>query len=239
MQNKNEFLSIGKQYLITFLVALIWLFVGASFFILPIVFKYKGTNFDINNLEGELFLLSSIASLLGIGVIVSLFFKQFKDDIFSWKKNWLKNIIIIIVGIGIIIGSSYLFEFIYSCLNIEGTSENQNIIVNALKSSDMGYVVIYSVILAPIFEEIVFRKLLFSTLRKNTKFPLWACVLVSAVFFALIHVVSDLQSMVFFFEYFALALVISSSYALSNENIYVTILLHFLNNLISLLMILL
>ena len=104
--------------------------------------------------------------------------------------------------------------------------------------STRGFVILYTVILAPIFEEIVFRKLLFYVFRKNTKLPMWAVVLIVSCLFAGIHV-TDVESFIFFPQYFVLALIITSAYAFTKENLYVCIGLHFLNNLVSVLEIIL
>ena len=115
---------------------------------------------------------------------------------------------------------------------------NQEQIVKALQGSTKTFVIIYTVILAPIFEEILFRKLLFTALKKCTKFPIWAIVLIVSTLFAFMHV-SDLESLVFFPQYFVLAVIITTSYAISKENLFVSTGMHFLNNLVAVLEILL
>ena len=128
---------------------------------------------------------------------------------------------------------------IYEKLGLGGqTSQNQQGIIDALNGSTVPFVVMYTVILAPIFEEIVFRKLFYTALKKFTKLPSWAIVLIISAAFAFIHV-SDAQSLVFFPQYFVLALLITGAYALTKENLFASIGLHFLNNFVAVLEILL
>ena len=130
-------------------------------------------------------------------------------------------------------------SIIYEMLGLGNqTSQNQQGIIEALHGSTVPFVIIFTVILAPIFEEIVFRKLFFTTLKKYTKLPTWAIVLIISSVFAFIHV-TDFESLVFFPQYFVLALIITSAYAITKENLFVSTGLHFLNNVVAVLEILL
>ena len=120
----------------------------------------------------------------------------------------------------------------------EETSQNQQAIIDALNGSTKIFVIIYTVIVAPIIEEIVFRKLFYNVLKRHTKLPVWAIVLIISFVFAFIHV-SDLESIKFLPQYFVLAFVITGVYAITKENIFASISLHGINNLIAVLQIVL
>ena len=63
-------------------------------------------------------------------------------------------------------------------------------------------------------------------------------MLIIATAFALLHVMTDIESLVFFPQYFVLSLIITLSYAISKENLFVSTGLHFVNNLMAVIQIL-
>ncbi len=237
-----------KQYIISFVIAFIWLFIGATFFMIPmVVIGIKGSGLSMTDYLLNLDLVSRhsivascVSHLLGISVFIIIYGTIIKNDAINYKSSWLKNTLFIIVGFIILVALTYLMNYIYSLFGFgeDDTSQNQQTIIDMLKSDGKIYMILYSVILAPIFEEIVFRKLFYSALKENTKLPVWAIVLIISAVFAFIHV-SDVESFVYFPQYFVLALIITSGYALAKENIFVSLGLHFLNNLMGVLEILL
>lgn len=240
-ENRSE-----KFDLIAFLVFFAWLFLGSSLFavplmiIAPIIMKISPEEYasNIQLVTEHSYIVGVIAHTLGTVAFVILYKKIIKADAINFKSSWLKNIIIIIVGFGLLYLSNYLMGILYELLGLGGqTSQNQQGIIDALHGSTVPFVIIYTVILAPIFEEVVFRKLFFTTLRKYTKLPVWAIVLIISAAFAFIHV-SDFASIVFFPQYFVLALLITGAYAISKENLFVSTGLHFLNNIVAVLEIL-
>lgn len=70
-----------------------------------------------------------------------------------------------------------------SVLGIEPGSENTEIIMNIIEASPL--FVIIPALIAPILEEIVFRKIIFGTLYKRTNF--FIAAILSAIIFGLIH----------------------------------------------------
>lgn len=236
-----------KFDLISFLAFFGWLFLGASFFAIPLVIiapmimgmtpdEYLASENLINEHQ---YIVAVIAHTIGTVAFIFLYKKVLKEDWNNFKSKWLKYLIIILVGFGLLYFSNNLMAMIYDYFGLGGqTSQNQQGIIDALHGSTVPFVVIYTVILAPIFEEIVFRKLFYNVLRKYTKLPTWAIVLIISFVFAFIHV-TDVESLVFFPQYFVLALIITGAYAITKENIFVSIGLHFLNNLVAVLEILL
>jgi membrane protease YdiL (CAAX protease family) len=127
-------------------------------------------------------------------------------------------VVIYVVSIGM--------ALLYDLLGIQGTSGNQSAIEDALHSPT-GYLMLLSVIfLAPLVEELLFRKLCFGALQVKLHCPKILAVLISAILFAAMHGID-----IFYFQYLAMALVISGSYAIFKNDIYIPMGIHFLNNL--------
>ena len=246
----KEFLKEEKRFnLFSFLIFFAWLFIGSIFFIIPLyiigpaITGLSMTEYlsNIQLVTEHTYVIASIAHVIGIVAFIILFKKTIKEDAINFKNKWLKCIIVIIVGFILLYLSNLLMNYIYQLLGFDenDTSSNQESIIAALHGSTVPFVIIYTVILAPIFEEIVFRKLFYNTLKLNTKLPTWAIVLIIATVFSLIHVMSDIESLAFFPQYFVLALIITSAYAITKENLFVSTGLHFLNNLYAVLEIIL
>ena len=233
--------------LLSFIVFFCWLFLGASIFAIPMMYigsiasgltleEYISNTTLINEHQ---YIVAVIAHTVGTIVFTILYKSQVKEDAINFKSKWWKYIILIIIGFGLLYISNYIMSIIYEMLGLGNqTSQNQQGIIEALHGSTVPFVIIFTVILAPIFEEIVFRKLFFTTLKKYTKLPTWAIVLIISAVFAFIHV-TDFESLVFFPQYFVLALIITSAYAITKENLFVSTGLHFLNNVVAVLEILL
>jgi hypothetical protein len=197
-------------------------------------------NYFVNNtleltpvVVGILNVSQMIAELLIAGIFIVILRKELAKD---WKdaissNNIGHNLAIIGGGFVAILVATYGLSYIYDALSIEGTSENQAMIEAFLSFDSKIFMIITTVLLAPFVEEILFRKLLFGVLEDKMHLKPLLAVLISALLFAAIHGVD-----IFFFQYFALALIISASYALSNNNIFVSIGLHFINNSFSIVM---
>jgi len=246
----NEIFKDEKKLnLIAFLGFFSWLFLGSLFFIIPLYIigpKVSGLplleySSNIKLVTEHSYIPAAIASIFGVFVFIMLFMKTIKLDFINFKQSWIKCILIIVIGSIVLLISTYLMSYIYSLLGFseDDTSSNQQGIIDALNGSTKYIVIFYTVILAPIFEEIIFRKLFYNALRLNTKLPAWLIVIIISIVFAGIHVISDIESLVFFPQYFVLAFIITGAYAITKENIFVSIGLHFVNNLLAVLEILL
>lgn len=198
------------------------------------------------------------------GALIPFSIKFFKHDIIKFGQNLKKNLLIIFIGCIAIIVSTYIVNIIITIILLIGnkvgiigdkyvdpnaTSENQQLIISMMTNSFYSAIltIIPTVIMAPILEEIVFRKALFGL---SNKLPILRVFIVSIIF-ASIHVTSGiltnslnvligtdtidsvLVEMIYFFSYFSGALILSFAYYLSDYNILVTIAIHFFNNLIS------
>ena len=156
------------------------------------------------------------------------------NDFKEFKKNFAQNIAIILGALAGMYILGLIVVNIYYSLGITDDSANESIINILLTSPGKWLMIISVVILAPIVEEMIFRKLFIDTCETKFKLkPIYA-ILISTVLFAFIHV-TDLESIKFIFQYIALALPICVAYHYSNNNIYVVTIVHIINNLLSVL----
>ena len=114
-----------------------------------------------------------------------------------------------------------LFEY----FEIAGSSDNQSLIEFALASNTKALMYIAVVLFAPFVEDLIFRKTLIGVIEDKFKWPRLLGVFISAAIFSALHAID-----IFFVQYFVMALIITFSYYLSKNNIFVPIGIHFLNN---------
>lgn len=240
----------GDIYNISFWGGIIWMFVIASFiylggFFLTMSMVEPSFTKDITTMLTEgvtsarlmasLFLIELNSKLIPIAILGYVFRKSLIRDIKDFKNNFLRYILFIIASMFLFIILSNVVAQIYKLLGIEGQSANQEIIEQALNSPvrPLGFITV--VFLAPIIEELIFRKALFGLVEKKFNWSKTAAVIISTIVFSAIHVMS-FESFKYIFQYIPLAFIISYSYA-HTENIYLPIGIHFINNLISFLII--
>lgn len=171
---------------------------------------------NLSQFMGNLLLLIPLIILLAKAI-----FQDFK----IFKKELWHNIAVVVFGfILMFFGQSFLAR-VYQYFDIYDTSDNQALINYALSADTRIYIILSVVVLAPLLEELIFRKLLFGFLEEKLKFPRIVALLISAALFASLHAVD-----IFFFQYFFMAMILSGSYMLSKNNIIIPIGIHFLNN---------
>ena len=230
----------GNVYTVSFLLSFGWMLFGPVLYLIPYIILYSRINgITIDQfVESPAFMNGSffaqfLSYILPIALIAVVYRKVLKHDFKAFKKNALLSVAYIIGGFFIMILVSGILGTIYQALGIEGDSTNQLVIENAINSPLRIIVFLLVVFGAPIFEELIFRKFIIGFCEEKLKLNRWIALLLSATIFALIHVVTDLGSLVFFFQYFGLALVLNFSYTLSDNNIFVPMGIHFLQNLLS------
>lgn len=178
-----------------------------------------------------LFITEIVPKFLLLGGLIWLFRKTWQKDLLDFKARWTKYLVFIIVGIGLILFSTYVIGVIYEWIGIDGGSQNQELIETAMNSALRPLVFLLVVFIAPIFEELIFRKALFGFVELKLEYRKSTALIISTLLFAIIHVPS-LDNMVFIFYYLPLSFIISYAYY-KTDNIYLPIVLHFLNNLLA------
>lgn len=242
-------LKDGTSYLILFLLSIAFMEFLIAAFILPIKLSFPLVRPDI---EAEinsgilassyaknhiLYLSSIVGQVIGyvffICIIGVICFNVFKVDFLNFKLRLGKNIGLVFAFGVMIYVVDIVVSNIYAILGDTGTSMNQLMIYGALSSPVKGVTILLTVLLAPIVEEIIYRKFMFGAIHNKLKLPIWGAGLLSAAIFALIHVSSSLDQLVYFPQYFAMALVLVAAYITSGQNIYFSIGVHIFNNAIS------
>ena len=122
---------------------------------------------------------------------------------------------------------------ISSFLGHANTSSNQ-LLFESLLDKGLILMIIQSVILAPIVEEVIFRGLIFRTLRDYNKYM---AHFVSALCFGFIHIYSglfagDLTQLFYLLSYGGSGLAFSYAYE-ARKTIVAPIIIHMVNNLIA------
>lgn len=232
-------------YLIAFLIGIIVLTVGSIFFIGPFIYITKAWQGDDDLVNNLLKNITTYQGFLGmipeiVAIVLSLVFLRpmFKEDILAFKSNWLRCLICIASGIAAILLFSSLFSFLTEKLSIEGDSQNQEIIEDALTGNGKWAMIISVALVAPVFEELVFRKFLYGFLSR-VKLHIIISTIIIALLFALIHCTSEnfLTWIAYFFllNYLSLSLSLTIPFIVSKGNVFVSIIIHMFNNIFSLL----
>lgn len=171
--------------------------------------------------------------ILAIYTIYIVYQKTLKNNImkidntsFSLKKG--------LIVIGALITSYVVVNVTTSWLHVEQTS-NQNILNEVFKNNKM-MIFIVIVFYAPIIEELIFRGLFFNFLlskefvtKNNEIIFKILCVLLSSFLFAFVHTMGINKELA---VYWPMGLILSSVY-LFTKDIKANILVHFLNNFIA------
>lgn len=205
-------------------------------FVYPWLLKTIVLAFHLNYSQYNL--LSMIVYLWMILVAVLTAFPLLKK---SWQEKvrftkLFENTILTFVALFLISGILNSFIMIITG-NIE--SANQQSIIEAFHINPL-MMTFTTLIYAPIVEEITFRGAVFRYLRQSCNF--WQAALVSGLSFGFIHVMDSLivgnfSDLIYLLTYGALGILFCYSYE-KNHSIYGSMILHFINNFIGVISIL-
>ena len=177
--------------------------------------------------------ICNLLCLLGVGFYLRNYLIEDVNKIKSRKKFYL--ILIPTLALAFT-GISYLIDLLFT--NLAGSSNNQNTIVEIMGTSARIPMIISTVLLAPVIEELIFRKAIFEALRKYSIVP---CYVASILCFALPHMLSGSVSfgvwMLQLMPYVILGGMLCFVYHVTNHNVYASICAHMLNNLLAVIMV--
>lgn len=176
---------------------------------------------------------------LGMLLYVAWIFKDsLKQQWYDFKKDIKKNLFYgCVIGVLFIYGAGFLGNIISALLGATADSQNQALI-STMTGAYPVVMFISTVILAPILEEIIFRGIIFGWVYEiNPKLAHF----ISAFIFGFVHVMiammsGNISEFIQIFSYFFMGFALSYLYEKRN-NIYVPILTHTMNNLISIMLI--
>lgn len=206
-------------------------------FILKLYTVYINNNLSEGSLNAWFNLLIGLSS----AILLFIFFKDFILE--NWKifkQNLLENIIwVFTIGIFTAYLFSYLGEIVVNLLlPLDAGEATNQTLVTSLVSTNVLIMSFQAVVIAPIVEELLFRGLIFNSIRQKS--IVWAHV-ISAFLFGLLHVYSyilagDMSEWIKLIPYMTVGLALSYAYE-KRKNIMAPILLHGVKNLIAVILI--
>ncbi|MDD4187536.1 MAG: CPBP family intramembrane metalloprotease [Bacilli bacterium] len=214
------------------LLSILFIFFNIGY-IISFIFLKLGFNLEDFSSTGAAYADALISIILFL-LILSLYYKSFKNDYTEFKINLNKNIkkCFILFGVLLLVklGASVITSILAEILKVDfAQSDNQNLLEGLIKVVPI-MMIISSVIIAPVIEEGIFRL----GFRKVIKNPT-IYVLISGLIFGVMHVfptehslvLAILQSVI----YVSLGVALACIY-LKEKNIYFVIIPHALNNLL-------
>lgn len=215
---EKEMSKIGGS-LWLYIIMQLCLSFGLSFVVTPLVFYTIGFDFSLVNIVVST-LVSLISGLVILWFMNSSFQQKLKNFKFSFKPIETLETIAMMYFFNYFIGIIGTF---FSKLGLPDTSPdlwlNNDILYDI-------FIFISVVILAPIFEELIFRGMILRTLSKYNKV---FAIVVTSLLFGLLHL-NITQAVPAFFMSLVLCYM-----SLKSDSLLVTILAHAANNLLALL----
>lgn len=210
-----------KELLKGLMIIALYFFLGELLSI-PFLFLYKQKilNLEIANLllYISLTIIFTIIYFKDLKSDLKIFFKKPKEILKIGFNYWIKGLFIMMLS-----------SFIFNIIGI-GTSINQEQNIELLKSMPL-YEIISAVMLAPILEELVFRRSLKYAFKNN-----YIYAYTVGLIFGFIHITTSLSSpimLLLIIPYSAMGIAFGFTYKKTN-NIFSTITIHMLHNAISL-----
>ena len=237
---EKEESTISKEKSMTLIVLYFVVFTVAFPFLLSFFISLMGLSYSTHENLLEIQMVIQMAFSLLI-FITSLYFARdlLKESYYAIRKHKLFLVLTSIVLWFVMLYSVSAVSMLVQTFTKELDSQNQKAVVSMISGFPV-LGVYYTVIFAPIVEEIVFRGAIFRKLRTEKGFVI--AMLASSLLFGSIHVISSLSSgnyldLLNIFVYGVMGAYLCLSYEVTGS-IYGPILVHFLNNFISIAMIL-
>jgi len=228
VSEQHKYDNLMTSYSIFFIYFAITLLGGV--FLKIILENFLSNETEINTLINFTVLLLILVLFIAIPNTRSFLISDAK----KYKKNMKKKLVTTILLAVVFTILTYYFQKII-LLFVSETSNNQDIVVNQFIGRFAVFALFSSVFLAPIIEEIVFRKGIYLAFS-NDKISFIVSIL---VFFG-IHIISTSFSSVGAKNYILIGLtylfpsiLLNVIYRFFGHNIYMSILAHFLNNVLA------
>lgn len=226
VENKweNSPISIKRLILLQIFYWVIYMWVLPKI-IIDVLISY-GLTLESTVINTE-FLSYLISVIIAILLMLPLLKKERHLDISKMAYT-------LILSLSIMVFSNVIFSLILYLLNGPEASINQSGL-DMIVDFDKNKFLIIVIMLAPVFEELVFRGGIFRSIRGKKGF--WTATLVSSFLFGFMHVMSSLLlkeyiDLVYLFLYGGLGIVLAWSYEY-NHSIYASIIVHIAYNLLA------
>jgi len=224
----------GKQKAIGFILLIpTYLFITPIFVEAGLYFfvKYVHT-LDYYTLNVFLNFFSTLISLLFALVL----FKDFLiENIKRFKEKLFNNIIwSATAGIGIMYLISYISNIVITLILGNSDTASNQLLFESLIEKNFIFMALQAIFFAPVVEELIFRGLIFRSLRG---YNMYLAHFVSAFLFGFIHIyqgllAGDFTQLLYLLSYGGMGFAFSLAYE-KKKTICVPIIVHFLNNLIA------
>lgn len=184
---------------------------------------------DINNItQNQNVLLTIFSNSITALILIFIFKKDLKKDFIDFKSNYKEKLDLAfkIWVTGLVLMA--IFNYTIGLINPNDIANNEEAVRSMLKINPW-MMFVNTAILAPIVEELVFRKAFRTAFKNNIAF-----IIISGLIFGALHVVLSIDNL---FDYLYLlpycSLGISFSYMYyKTENIYAPLSMHMLHNAI-------
>lgn len=193
-------------------------------------------SFIASNINGIVLFINVFIYIILFAALIPISLKKIKNDWFISRNNTAGTARYIVIGIIVMYGASFIASLISIMLSSQ-TSTNQDSINSIINHSKLFYWIMFPIIgfIGPICEELVFRHSIFKLIKNDT-----ISLIVSSILFCLIHMDGQAGGVIDFIavaiNYLASGLALGFTYIYSKRNITITIFIHVLNNVVSLLM---
>lgn len=219
MKEKTNILDRIKQILTGIFVIFLFFFISA-FRGLP--FKLLGIDTStLPTIVTQSYII--ISEILLISIICIIYHKNIEDSIKDFKKNhkkyFNKYLKYWVIGLIIMYTSNIIIGSFYKMPSNEET-------IRTLFGVNPIYIFISSVFLAPILEELTFRKAIKSIFKNK-----WVFIIMSGLIFGYLHIMSfnNLLELLYIIPYGTFGVVFACM-LYDTDNICVPILFHFMHN---------
>ncbi len=219
IKNK-KYIKIVLQSILVFLL----FYYGSYFQLIPILIF----NLDLKNLNSATEIYLSLFS--NIMILLSLFFIYYQELIGEWKKfrkGLLSNLDIgfryWFIGLVVMALSNIVLSFILNA----GGATNEKMVQDMITTLPI-LMLLNAGIIAPIIEEVVFRKAFKNIFQKK-----WLFILVSGIIFGALHVITTFKTpleLLYIIPYSSLGIAFASMYY-KTDTIYTSISMHMMHNL--------
>ena len=208
------------------------------------------------NMEDPFEIVAFIVTYVSIALVLVYFiFIKLKDDFRPFINRFWKNVGIIGIVVVLSFTLSVVANIITQLIGITEEAVNQGGLIDMIKNATTGELIVLVLLfclLVPIIEELVFRKALYGLIKefiikirlngthdsdteKIRKRLSISAVIISGLIFGLVHVSGDY---IYLLHYGGAGIILTASYYLSKENIYVPLTVHIIQNAIGVVQIL-
>ncbi|XMB72366.1 type II CAAX endopeptidase family protein [Mycoplasmatota bacterium WC30] len=176
--------------------------------------------------------LSLIPVMISAALFLLIDKESFKSDLSKFKLDIRKHVGQIFSGFFMVYAALLVSNLLLTLLGETGTSQNEMAIQNLFSDDPIQLVMLFLLlcVFTPVVEEVIFRKVIYNFFEPKTSHVV--AIIATGVIFGLMHVIAYgdfIQSI----PYIMMGMTFGYIYYRSNKNIFVTIGVHFANNLLS------